>query len=90
MQHIKTLSIVSPEALLRGSFGGNSAKELATFSRPLSLSQNTVARSSISSLRAPCFVGERGLEPPSLAAPAPKAGVVTNFTTRPTTGSILA
>ena len=29
------------------------------------------------------FVGERGLEPPSLAAPAPKAGVSTNFTTRP-------
>ena len=32
------------------------------------------------------FVGERGLEPPCLAAPAPKAGVSTNFTTRPSSG----
>lgn len=29
------------------------------------------------------IVGERGLEPPSLAAPRPKRGVDTNFTTRP-------
>lgn len=29
------------------------------------------------------LVGERGLEPPILAEPAPKAGVSTNFTTRP-------
>ena len=28
-----------------------------------------------------CFVPGRGLEPPCLAAPAPKAGVSTNFTT---------
>ncbi len=30
-----------------------------------------------------CFVGERGLEPPCLATPAPKAGASTNFATRP-------
>ena len=28
-------------------------------------------------------MGERGVEPPCLAAPAPKAGVYANFTTRP-------
>ena len=29
------------------------------------------------------MVGEEGLEPSRLSAPAPKAGVYTNFTTRP-------